>query len=58
MRGFAVKIPVTKTGEFDLAEQRRLAARFMDLRKEREKLKEAKEQLDAVFQRYVGAGGG
>lgn len=56
MRAFTIKVPVDRSGRFDVEAQKRAAARFSTLQTKRAALMRAKERLDEVVRRYLGAG--
>lgn len=53
MRRFKVTIPVTKSGEFDVAKQQEIAAYFTELRRRKEHLERLKTGLDGTFKHYI-----
>ncbi len=53
MSSFAVKVPVTKTGAFDVRAQKTIATRFATELEKRAVLESAKTDLDTVFQQYM-----
>jgi hypothetical protein len=56
MREFTLKVPVDPQGHFDVAAQRKAAARFNTLQAKRAALVKAKADFDTVVLRYMGAG--
>lgn len=55
MRKYVVKIPVTRTGEFDMTRQRKLARVYGAQISGREELRDLKKKLDETFSHYLSS---
>jgi hypothetical protein len=53
MSNFALKVPIKKSGEFDVKAQKEIAERFTAEHDKRALLDSAKKVLDAMFDRYM-----
>jgi hypothetical protein len=53
MRKFAIRVPVSDDGSFDVPLQKRIAGRFAEGQGKRANLEAAKAEFDAVFRRYI-----